>query len=87
MVKLVVGVELPLILIENQHYVSYGKKYLQSRYVVVNRNTLRSDTIQYFTSTKQQLIIDLQNMGGVISLISDIWEGINKIVYIVATAH
>ena len=72
MVKFVAATELPLAIADNQHFISFVKEYLQSRYVGVSRNTLRVDTINYFNNSKQQLIMDLQQYGGVISLTSDI---------------
>ena len=87
MVKFVAASELPLAIADNQHFVNYVKTYLQPRYVGVSRNTLRADTIKYFLHTKQLLINDLEKYGGVISLTSDMWEGINKRCYIAATAH
>lgn len=88
MVKFVAAAELPLAIADNQHFVSYAKEYyLQPRYIEVSRNTLHSDTIEYFLHIKKLLIADLEKYGGVISLTSDIWEEINKRCYIAATAH
>ena len=87
MVKFVAAAELPLAIVDNEHFVNYVKQYLQPRYVGVSRNTLRSNTIEYFLNAKRLLIGDLEKYGGVISLTSDLWEGINKRGYIAATAH
>ena len=87
MVKFVAAAELPLAIVDNEHFVNYVKQYLQPRYVGVSRNTLRSNTIEYFLNVKRLLIGDLEKYGGVISLTSDLWEGINKRGYIAATAH
>ncbi|XP_022847535.1 uncharacterized protein LOC111370058 [Olea europaea var. sylvestris] len=87
MVKYIAGSELPLAQTDNQHFVIFVKECLQPRYAGVSRNTLRSDTIEYFLNAKKTLIADLEKYGGVISLTSDLWEGINKRGYMAATAN
>ena len=87
MVKFVAATELPLAIADNQHFVNYVKRYLQPRYQKVSQNTFRSDTIAYFLNAKQLSISNLEKYGGVISLTSDMWEGVNKRGYMAAAAH
>lgn len=88
MVKFVGSTELPLSIVDNKHFTTYVKEYLQTRYARIGRNTLRSDTIYYFLGPKNQIILDLQKYGGVISFTSYLMECINKKKgYIVATVH
>lgn len=77
-VKIVVSAELPLSIVDNEHFTIFVKEYLQRRYEGVSKNTLHFDTIGYFYRIKNQLISNLNKCGGVIYLTPDLWEGINK---------
>lgn len=60
MAKYIVGAELLLIIVDNEHFIQFVKEYFQPRYIKLSGNTLRSDFIDYFIKHYKQLIQDLQ---------------------------
>lgn len=65
MVKFIIGVELPLSVVDNDHFTTLVKEHLQLRYVWTSRNTLCNDTLEYFVRNKNQLLSDLHKYDGI----------------------
>lgn len=87
MAAYVAAAEMPLTMIELEHFTRLVQKYLQPRYNSYCRNTLRSDAIKLYNRRKQTAIENLKTFDCVISFTSDLWTGVNKKGYLAATAH
>ena len=82
-----VATDQPIGFQDNPHFQYFINNAFNPQYVLVSRNTTRSDLIRTFQKRRTELITELQNISFSIALTSDIWSRRSKQDYLCVTIH